>query len=195
MKKIIQTERNCLYCNNSFMPSTNQVRKAIGKYCSRKCGRAMQPKPSLEERIWNKIVKTENKDDCWIFKGARSRNGYGKIIVDGKLKLAHRMLYIINNGPISKELVIMHTCDNPPCCNPNHLKLGTQGDNNRDCVNKKRRKYFTRTYHHNSVFNNIQIKKITSLYTGKRGDISKLAREYGVVKTTISNILKRERIR
>jgi hypothetical protein len=51
---------------------------------------------------------------------------------------AHRVAYVLANGPIEPGQVVMHTCDVPACVNPAHLKLGSQGDNNRDCFAKGR---------------------------------------------------------
>lgn len=67
--------------------------------------------------------------------------GYGRINREGKALLAHRVVYCEHHGiPIEsiKGLVVMHLCDNPPCININHLRLGTVQDNNRDCKEKNR---------------------------------------------------------
>lgn len=72
--------------------------------------------------------------ECWEWQGKRNRAGYG-IWRD---QLAHRLTYAAMFGPIPDGLVIMHTCDNPPCCNPNHLRDGTHADNTADKVAKGR---------------------------------------------------------
>jgi len=72
----------------------------------------------------------------------RSRSnpsGYGQVgIVDGKLIRAHRLAWELTNGWIPNGLYVCHHCDNPPCCNPAHLFLGTQADNMSDMVKKRR---------------------------------------------------------
>ena len=62
----------------------------------------------------------------------------GVIVVNGLGRAVHRMAWEVAHGPIPDGLIVMHTCDNPPCCNPEHLKLGTHGDNNRDRIEKGR---------------------------------------------------------
>lgn len=86
---------------------------------------------TLEERLWEKIRKA-GPDDCWEWT-AKSRSGsalgYGTIRVAGRLIGAHRLVWELTNGPIPDDLCVLHECDNPPCCNPTHLHLGTRADN------------------------------------------------------------------
>lgn len=83
--------------------------------------------------------------DCIEFTGARNEKpfDYGVIgrRIDGKTRTfkAHRVVYEYLHGPIPDGMVVMHTCDNPPCVRPDHLRLGTQGDNLRDMIAKGRR--------------------------------------------------------
>lgn len=77
------------------------------------------------QRFWDKVKKGKG---CWEWTAANSR-GYGKFRLGGKTLAAHRVSYEWANGPIPDGLVVMHTCDNPPCVRPAHLRLGTHGDN------------------------------------------------------------------
>ena len=86
-------------------------------------------------RILERIKKTEA--GCWEWRGARSETGYGRIWMAGKHKRAHRVSYAAFVGPIG-DANVLHTCDNPPCVNPQHLYLGTQKDNARDAVTRGR---------------------------------------------------------
>ena len=83
----------------------------------------------------------------------------------------------------------MHTCDNPACCNPKHLVLGTQNENILDMTNKRRGVYQKGENSHFSKLNIEIVEEIRSKYTGKRGEKVKLAKEYNVIVTTITNIL------
>ena len=76
---------------------------------------------------------------CWVWTGcARNPKGYACIIVGGKRDLAHRASYREHVGPIPDGLCVLHKCDNHKCINPDHLFLGTRGDNNRDRTRKGR---------------------------------------------------------
>ena len=71
--------------------------------------------------------------------GARDARGYGMRQYEGRVQRAHRVAWQIHNGPIGNGMVVMHSCDNPKCVRLDHLMLGTQSDNVRDCMDKARR--------------------------------------------------------
>ena len=80
-------------------------------------------------------------DDCIEFKGYKNKGGYGRKGVGSKTFLAHRLAYCESKNIDIKDidgLVVMHTCDNPPCINPVHLVLGTQKENIYDMMKKGR---------------------------------------------------------
>jgi len=89
-----------------------------------------------QERFWNRIEKLET--GCWEWQAFRNRKGYGQMSLQGRLILAHRFSFYIHNGHLSSELFVMHICDNPPCCNPAHLRLGTNKENMQDAAQKGR---------------------------------------------------------
>jgi hypothetical protein len=85
-------------------------------------------------------VKIDKLTGCHLWTGFRDSKGYGLMTVKGVVRAAHRVAWERANEPIPQGMVVMHTCDNPPCCNPEHLKLGTQAENVRDRIEKGRGK-------------------------------------------------------
>jgi hypothetical protein len=88
---------------------------------------------TLAERF-TRFLTPGAPDDCWEWRGNRNNRGYGKL---GKI-YAHRVAYELASGPIPSGLEVMHSCDNPPCCNPAHLSVGTHADNMQDMARKGR---------------------------------------------------------
>ncbi|NDC95747.1 HNH endonuclease [bacterium] len=96
-------------------------------------------KKTREELFFSKVLKTES---CWIWTGFRFPFGYGNFYIGKNKNIStHRYSYELHKGEIPEGMVVMHTCDNPPCVNPEHLVLGTQGDNLRDMMAKGRKDY------------------------------------------------------
>ena len=93
----------------------------------------------LEERFWRKVRKT---DRCWIWDAVVDSSGYGFLKGEGgkhaKNISAHRYSYTLHHGPIPDGLVVMHSCDNRRCVNPDHLSVGTHKDNTQDMISKGR---------------------------------------------------------
>ena len=83
-------------------------------------------------------TRPSTKTDCIEWTKYRDKGGYGVLRSGGKTMLAHRVAWERANGPIPEGMKVLHKCDNPPCVNPDHLSLGTQQDNIRDCFLKGR---------------------------------------------------------
>lgn len=93
----------------------------------------------IEERFFRQIEKT---DSCWLWKGRLVGKGYGSIGLGGagaKQVLSHRLSYEIHKGQIPDGMVVMHSCDNPRCVNPDHLEAGTQSQNIKDAFARNRK--------------------------------------------------------
>src|SRR5690349_955039 len=88
------------------------------------------------QRLWPRLVTTAT--GCREWTGSRNDHGYGQLRVNGRLVKAHRFAWELANGPIPQGSDVMHGCDNPPCCNPEHLSLGGASENGQDMAQKGR---------------------------------------------------------
>ena len=91
---------------------------------------------SIQQRLESKLKR--NNNDCLEWQGAGDR--YGVMAVNGKRIKTHRLAWEIKNGKIPEGMMVLHKCDNPPCCNTEHLFIGTQKDNMQDALKKMRLK-------------------------------------------------------
>jgi len=80
----------------------------------------------LEDRLFSRVDKS---GECWLWTGAKNNHGYGSIFANGKQSLVHRVSYEMAKGPIPAGMVIDHTCHEPACLKPDHLRAATQKQN------------------------------------------------------------------
>lgn len=164
MNKII--ERPCRICGNLF--STNSYRKI---FCSDEC------------RLESHLEATPS--GCLIWKASSNPDGYGWMRYEGTIELSHRVAWQIKNGPIPDGLFVLHSCDNPPCCNPQHLFLGTHLDNMKDMW-AKGRKISPKTTLTEEVVSEIR-------QLGRQGnlDLRELGKRFGIHKDHAGRIMRR----
>lgn len=89
------------------------------------------PEYLTEEQLvnfWNKIIKG-NEDECWEWDACKTVDGYGHFRVNNGLYFVNRLVYYIHHNEDPGEFEVAHTCNNPACCNPDHLELKTHIDN------------------------------------------------------------------
>lgn len=136
------------------------------------------PYPPLLERFEAKFV-TIPFHPCWEWVGSKDSWGYGLIAVDRKARKASRVAHVLYKGPIPDGLIVMHTCDNPGCVRPEHLKLGTHKDNMDDCFRKGRaRKSFGETHLSAKLTDAQVLELLRRRNAGERG--VDLAKEFGI---------------
>src|SRR3990172_2006040 len=92
---------------------------------------------STEKRFWSYVDSSGGPDACWPWKACRSSKGYGRFNADRKPTLAHRLVLQFTVGP-ANGLHALHSCDNPGCCNPKHLRYGTDLENRADALSRGR---------------------------------------------------------
>lgn len=154
------------------------------------------PRPT-EDRLCDYVARAA-ADACWEFNGQRDRKGYGRLSRgrrgEGSTS-AHRAAWIAANGAIPAGLCVLHRCDNPPCCNPAHLFLGTIADNNRDMAEKGRAAKTGKPlgeHNGNAKLSPDDVRAIRSLWTNpvrpKQRDI---AARFGVDQQVVWSVIHR----
>ena len=130
----------------------------------------------------------------WTLSG--TAQGYGRFTIRrNKVRAehkAHRVAYRLATGKDPGELRVCHTCDNPPCCNPKHLFLGTQADNVADCVAKGRKLGPSSENSSKRKLIAEQVLDIRAQYAKGGSSLSSLAAKFGVTKKAIHFIVTRQ---
>lgn len=163
---------------------------------------AKKPIPELTEKDKERFLsKVTQKDagDCWPWTGRGTAQGYGFFDYGGGTFISTRVAWMIFFGQDPGSLNVLHSCDNPPCCNPSHLWLGTHSENTKDMVAKGRRNHAKgeRNGTHTKPEN---VPKGESHYMGKLNDekvreiratigittLAEMAAKFGVDMTLIS---------
>ena len=148
-----------------------------------------------EERIaafWAHVDITGGFDTCWACNYAKDRRGYAVVRVNGRLEGAHRYAWQLTNGSIPPRTEVCHRCDNPPCCNPSHLFLGTHQDNMQDAGRKGRvhPPIHRGVAHHLAKLTDADVILIRALHAEGLGSRA-ITRRYYVSHTTIQQIIQR----
>ena len=145
-------------------------------------------KPGIkQEDFWFWVnVKTEN--ECWPWLGTLNQWGYGRYRINGFFGMAHRIAYEKTTSKNIKGLIAMHICDNPKCCNPKHIALGTHADNQADKVAKNRQA--KGESNGQSILTEQQVFEARQKYATTKLSYKKLAEEYGVHTDTMQKAIR-----
>lgn len=166
------------FCGTHYMRERRLGRVPIGN-------RAPAP---VEERFWRWVDKSGS---CWTWTGGqKTAKGYGRIGAGGRgapYILAHRLSYEIHKGPIPEGMVVMHSCDNPSCVNPAHLRVGTASENIKEAYDKRRKvsPFKKGADHHGAVLDDDMVRFIRSNPQIKG---SVLARKFGASPSAVSAV-------
>lgn len=200
---------SCQQCATVFRAYARSLRRGAGKFCSRACKHIAQcgPRTSFIKRLWSKI-DVRGSDECWPWIGkSRHSFGYGTIGLPGSSRpiTSHHAIWETLYGPIPRGLMVRHkVCDNPPCCNPQHLRLGTHDDNMADAAesgrmraaSQKRARTRPETYargeqHPNARLTADDVRAIRHRYANEPMSMARLAVQYGVSTGHIQRIIDR----
>lgn len=142
---------------------------------------------TLAERF---LAKVDKSGECWLWTGCLDKDGYGKFRIKKKIFRTHRISYELYVEPIPDGLYVCHHCDNPSCVNPDHLFVGTSKDNMRDMISKSHNRKGQNNS--NAKLTSKQVCEIRERIANGEKQIT-LAKEFGVVQTTVSSIKCRKR--
>jgi len=150
-------------------------------------------KKSLVDRFWDKFERPE--EGCWPWVAA-TKNGYGCIgredywLSGSKTIYAHRLSWMLWNGPIPDGFCVCHSCDNTSCVNPDHLFLGSHKDNMRDMFSKNRRKSAVGEHHGKSKVTRRQVEFIKDLVLQHGMTQSEASRIFGLSRNQAHYMIK-----
>jgi hypothetical protein len=128
----------------------------------------------------------EPNSGCWIWTGAFKDSGYGRLDINKKTYVAHRLSWTLFKGKIPKGSLICHKCDNRSCINPDHLFVGTYKDNMQDCLKKNR--FESRATAKLKKEEVLKIRRLADAGASRAG----LARRFNVSRTLIHQIISRK---
>ena len=139
----------------------------------------------IAQRFWDKVLIG---DGCWEWQASQDTQGYGNFMIDRRARRAHRVAYELWHGVDPGEQLVLHACDNPACCNPQHLSLGTHQENMRQMSDRKRSAVGEAVHQSKLTAKNVLDIRARAAKGEKQ---AALAREYGVGETTLSYIVRR----
>lgn len=150
--------------------------------------------PPLAERFWSKVDR-RGPDECWPWTAAvrNKKEGYGAFWLAGRHQPANRVALVLSGVVVPDGMEACHTCDNPGCCNPAHLFVGTRLDNNNDKVNKDRHikgEQCWRAKLTEQQVREIRANKPEGVKRVRTGLLDQLAAKYGVTRNYISNLFR-----
>lgn len=191
-------------CGAEIVTRSSAVRRGKAKSCgclqkekaakSAAIARAAKPSPTLAERFWSK-VDIRKPGECWPWKAAvrKAGEGYGAFYLNGRHRPATHAAWLLSHGELPPDgIVVCHECDNPPCCNPSHLFLGTNKQNNDDKVSKRRHAFGVRVGTAKlTEADVIEIKSQKPSGKAPNGLRENLAKRFGVSANTISDVWRR----
>ena len=145
----------------------------------------------LPPRFWRKVIKRHG--GCWVWTASRDTSGYGHFRIGGTTFRSHRLAYQETKGQIPPGKILRHTCDVRHCVNPEHLILGDHQQNCQDRIVRSRSAPVDGEKNPNRKLTATQVAEIRHRYSpGVLGETD-LAKQYGISRSQVGNILRHER--
>ena len=183
-----QPNTTCRQCGTLFYIRPGRVAAGEGKFCSHLCYWAYwRSATTFAERFWSHVAQSET---CWVWTLSCEKAGYGQFQRNGAVDKAHRIAYELTYGPIPNGMCVLHTCDNPPCCNPAHLFTGTHTDNMRDMIRKGRERHQPGVAQSQAKLTDAKVVDIRARYRPWTVPYRMLAEEYDVCIAVIRDVVK-----
>ncbi len=153
--------------------------------------------PKTSREVWERkfherIHRTDNPDDCWEWTGTGRVDGYGQVTWEHRKYGCHRVAWELAFGDIPEGMNVLHKCDNPPCCNPAHLFLGTAEDNNRDRSMKGRTVSRPGELHHGAKLTQSDVIEIRRL-AAAGVSVGELMTRFPVKRAQMYRVIKADR--
>lgn len=145
------------------------------------------PRRPLAERLWERVDVSGMA--CWPWMGATHRNGYG-VISDssGRQLLTHRVAWNLTTGQtLTPQDMVLHSCDNPRCCRPDHLRKGTHAENMADRQARGRQLRWGR--HHQAKLTASDVRTIRTRVAQGERQVA-IARALGLSRSAINHIVR-----
>lgn len=142
-----------------------------------------------EQRFWSRAGLTADIDRCWNWQASLRSNGYGQVTIQGKYAYAHRAAWFYTHG-IWPTMLLLHSCDNRKCVNPNHLREGTQQDNINDA--KDRGRLAQGEANGSSKLTTTNVMVIREQFANGKSTPKELGSRFAVTSQSIRNIINRK---
>ncbi len=148
------------------------------------------PKP----KPWQERYSVNSATGCHEWTGTRSQRGYGRLLVNGMQRYAHRVVYSREVGEIPEGMCVCHKCDTPSCVNPEHLFLGAPADNTADMMQKGRNVFQSHhgENHWKARLSAEDVAEIRRLYAAGGVRQADLAGRYSLSVAYVSQIVRGE---
>ena len=144
------------------------------------------------DRFWSKVIPPIIEDGCWNWSAGTDKNGYGYFTINGNTFRAHRFSYEYFYGQITTGLLVLHSCDNPSCVNPNHLSEGTILDNAKDRIERGRQVDLRGGRSGTAVYSDKDIVELLEGIISRKFQLrSDVLQYYDMTENVLANILNR----